>query len=890
MNEIAVFRSCLRKEYRDQVIKMLRAVPGEHTRTSYRFQWLHHEVMGKIERCEEMSFVAFLVDSDLTTAIPCRRMFLVEQPVRDERVGVYRFVFQLGEYIDAPQGFESLLENWNSPRENLPPECFVTPLDESWSTAKEIEYSDSHQKWKHSIEFLTGSWAEFRNTVFFRPQGGEYVPSPVGPVRNVQQASLASFRFSSFNPHLGDDELGRKKVHVSVGHLMGDVKQIAPLVRDGYFDIEFEFLEAGVATVQVEVRPDEQFSTYVPLTVQVEANASVDPSGPRVLGIEWSKFLEDLPMQTEDDRKVTSDLLSRLSAVFPEDPVLSIHRGRLMYLSGHFAAAREQFMKALDLRHDSRAIWWSLLSALQLNDRDDVESLLDRLDLSRVEMFEEFESTMSHLGDETIQWFAELPAIALSEDKAVRLLLAMVETERGENAVCSVVGNIAQLNPALALQEARRILAANPNWRMLRRVMAESARSRQTYEYIEDEVELLLRYSGEELDEFMGTVMMARSFIHPQNLPSILLSSALAVEAIGSDEAVQVALTLAMMAADQAASNGDFLEAQRAIQFMEVKIGESPDKGVGFQSQIDGVVNRMERTVKSLPKLAEYEETYASALATEIRSGYEGRKIVIFGGMGKSEEVLADWRDELGVESFKWLSWIDNRPPNSNQLMEVVDDKTVLIVISIDRGQINESVTSWLRTMKTPRKHSMETKFAIYSALESLLPTSSSPVSWIPESCADALDWAMLNLKNLYFCDGLDDDIAVLDRQANWLHVARRIRQDLEMLDKYAQQRIQGSTELPLFPWANKEGYSSNYLAMQESESTSNNLKLRRDRTFPVPVIADSTGELYMPAHMKLPGNYPHSPRIHFSVETLQTLKKISIGYVGPHLEVQSTN
>ena len=85
-------------------------------------------------------------------------------------------------------------------------------------------------------------------------------------------------------------------------------------------------------------------------------------------------------------------------------------------------------------------------------------------------------------------------------------------------------------------------------------------------------------------------------------------------------------------------------------------------------------------------------------------------------------------------------------------------------------------------------------------------------------------------------------------------------------------------------------GYSSSLLALKESASTDSNKKFRKERTFEVPREADPTGEIYMPAHMKLPGNYPIKPRIHFTLDTLSTVGKIYIGYVGPHLTTLGTN
>ena len=99
MRTLAVFRSCLRKEYRDQVIKMLRAVPGEHTRTSYRTDWISPEALELIESGENFNVVTYLVDQNLQLAFPTRIMKKVSH-VFDSRLNTIRFTFEIGDYLD----------------------------------------------------------------------------------------------------------------------------------------------------------------------------------------------------------------------------------------------------------------------------------------------------------------------------------------------------------------------------------------------------------------------------------------------------------------------------------------------------------------------------------------------------------------------------------------------------------------------------------------------------------------------------------------------------------------------------------------------------------------------------------------------------------------------
>lgn len=890
MKTIAVFRSCLRKEYRDQVIKMLRAVPGEYTRTSYRFQWIGEEVLPLIESGEPLRFVSFIVNPKLTQAVPVRSMTLVEPPVRDMQIGVYRFTFELGPYVATPGGYDPLLSNWSDEGRATPPDIFVSSLGPQWDELEELGYGQSLQTWKDSISFLAEHWSDFANTVFFRPHGDAYEGSPNGPVRTAQQSEPGSFRFFAFNPHLTDGQLAQKSLHVSIGDVIGDMGEVPLLPRDGTFDVDLTFLEPGTANVQVEVRPDEQFSAYVPLRVEVGHNAEVDPSGPRILGPEWTRFLENSARSADRSPEEVLDLFTQLASVFPGDPELNIQTGLIHFRQGRFGAARDEFAKSLTVRQDPRAVWWSFLSALRSNDQRDAETLIVRLDLSRLDLFEAAVETMTLLDDATVQWFAELPGLALGEDKATRLLLAMLAVPRSEDATVATVRALGDLNPVTALQRARVALETNPDWYSLRQAAVFIAKARNLFEFVEDDVEILIDYAGEPVDDYLGTVASLRPLLHPHRLPGLLMSNAIRLGSRGEPDAMRAALVLAMMSAEQAAANGDFVSAQNAIQFVEMNSQETEQRANPYREQIAQIVGRMTRAIESTPGLSRLEDVYLTEMAADLRTDYEGTEIVIFGGKGRAPEMIDQWARELGVSSLRWICWEGSTPPDPNKLRETVNEKTTLVTMTLDEALITESIRRWLRTNRARVIRAMDTKASIYGALRALAPSAESAVIFVPQSCSDALAWALVNCPYLELSPGADDDIDELDQMQNWSHVAQRIKADLELLNRYAEEQSAGRVKVGFYNWAQFHGYSSSLVALRESETTDNNKKFRQERTFPVPRIADPTGEIYMPAHMKLPGNYPTKPRIHFSLDTLPTTGKIFIGYIGPHLTTHGTN
>jgi hypothetical protein len=74
-----------------------------------------------------------------------------------------------------------------------------------------------------------------------------------------------------------------------------------------------------------------------------------------------------------------------------------------------------------------------------------------------------------------------------------------------------------------------------------------------------------------------------------------------------------------------------------------------------------------------------------------------------------------------------------------------------------------------------------------------------------------------------------------------------------------------------------------------ESESVKNRKKFARQRLLPVPLQVDGRGKIEMWDHFKIATSDTISPRLHYFDDTHKT-GKIYIGYIGRHLETDSTN
>jgi len=167
--------------------------------------------------------------------------------------------------------------------------------------------------------------------------------------------------------------------------------------------------------------------------------------------------------------------------------------------------------------------------------------------------------------------------------------------------------------------------------------------------------------------------------------------------------------------------------------------------------------------------------------------------------------------------------------------------------------------------------------------------TAPTPMSsFLPsvESCMQAIDLARVHLDNLEIADS-DHLVADLDSYPKSAIWGRKAWRALVALNEFAQQKLDGDFDgnFRSFCNENTDGASipDNWVAMQESESTSNNDTLKKLRTFPI----EQDGEevlVYMCAHIKVQLGGPPAPRIHFYDDCDGQSQKIHIGYFGKHL------
>lgn len=154
-----------------------------------------------------------------------------------------------------------------------------------------------------------------------------------------------------------------------------------------------------------------------------------------------------------------------------------------------------------------------------------------------------------------------------------------------------------------------------------------------------------------------------------------------------------------------------------------------------------------------------------------------------------------------------------------------------------------------------------------------------------PETFTDLLD-RLSGLSHIEFTGNFKITRS-LDSQSvdNWLQVAWDA---LLALNHYAEAAADGTAGGDFLSWCKSEA-SSAYpfptakTAMRESDTVARDRKLRSERMLPVPKEVDSSGKVFMQAHLKIGGGNTIAPRLHFYDDGLRS-GKVYVGYLGPHL------
>jgi hypothetical protein len=462
------------------------------------------------------------------------------------------------------------------------------------------------------------------------------------------------------------------------------------------------------------------------------------------------------------------------------------------------------------------------------------------------------------------------------------MLVEMTKGSRRERALQAVLEEIGKLSSGAAIRELDDILAQNPNRRELRLLRARLAVKAKLLQKGEPDVELLIQYSGQDIGEYMELVRELKPLVRPQSLPTVLYSNALRLFATDNRDGALAAIEIGIEAAATAVANGDINEALRCLGFVELRMLENEGDNRRFRSTLDQFSSRVNDLLATSAAVSSLVDADLEALAAQIRTDLEGKTVVVFGGQS-SPEKESRLKDYLGLARLVWLPWNESEAPNAKKLLQYVGEAAVIHIVSLDNGLISSAVWVELRQRKVAISRSLDNLASILAALRSAVQQEVDSQIYVPGTCEEALALAQRRCPNLEFSPKVGDRIAELDEYQHADRVRARIVSDLELLNRYAADAQSGRVGAGTRNWLVLNGFAASNFSAFESDTTSNNAKLRAERTFDC-----SRGRVFMPEHFRLPGEYPTEGRIHFSTEFAAREGRVIIGYIGPHLSLKN--
>lgn len=896
--QAALFRSCLRKEYRDQVIKMLRGLNGEFTRTTYRLQWVEQSLLEALRVGFNVQFVGTLVDEPGSFCLPVRLLYLEECDVDDKRQ-VLNLVLRLGDFVceKDSEAVERSLVDLTGGSDSRPPNTFVSIWGDTWRELHRVDDAQAGDVWRRGIDFLTTKW-RFENTVFFRPETGWSVGAPYGPKSQAIQSSTKRLSFDSYNPHIASSALRERSLILQSTGLAAGPQDPSSIPANGLVHVDLEFLECGEGSVRIEVHPDPQWSTYVPVDFEVLPNEDAGRDRVRLLGSGWRKFLQSLDDRYASGVPQHNELLDLLLDVFDGNTELIIRRGRLHLLNSEYRLAGDRFAEVLRSAYEPRAVYGQLIAALHVGDLAIAESALQQLDLSKVDLFEEVLRELPRVSGGVARDFCHAPGSVLSEAKAMQMLQALAEGDHAEAVYTQIFKEASELNFHQALRMALGEIQRHPEWRVLRHAVVGVADRRGAIEEVEPFIADAIRWRGEDPEIFSVEFFRLGAALTDDVSSTLAFENAARLFATTTRSAILAAFELAAFAAETAFRGGNFNLAQRAIQMILANVHKSSvalgHHSEAYQQRAIAVSELIVAVASEVPGLTEATTRIEPQKLKKVIDELVGRVVVIFGGNSDitirqqiAEQLEREWREAEVPAQLRWISWREGRPPSAEEVKQIDSSRSILVVSASDIGWLTPLIRDWLVGEGVPQ---ITSNLNFREIISNLSAHFELPRPAVPEfqSCVEVIAFAEIQLNKLIIGDQVRDFVAELDGKRESASWARRVHVALQALNDYGDARERSHASGSFRSWASSRGkFTSSQIKDRESETTMSDPKLGVLRIFRVPREVDSTGFKEMQSHIAI-GVTTGCPRIYYDLDSIEKTGKICVGYVGPHLPTAS--
>ncbi|MEU4537054.1 hypothetical protein AB0G15_19510 [Streptosporangium sp. NPDC023825] len=218
---------------------------------------------------------------------------------------------------------------------------------------------------------------------------------------------------------------------------------------------------------------------------------------------------------------------------------------------------------------------------------------------------------------------------------------------------------------------------------------------------------------------------------------------------------------------------------------------------------------------------------------------------------------------------------------------EVADSQSEMLDVTEDLEAANEKIaelSDWVRVLRKRLENTGR-------VAEAYVPTE-EPTK-LPTQLPEVLEW-LDDLDRVEFTGDIDK-VWKLEEKAQSSTWAQTAWQVVLAFQEYADAVADGKFNGDFRKWCAEPpsgvaAVSAGKVRPDESKTVHTNVKMRRQRELPVPPEVHFSERIHMWAHICIGGGAGmSSPRMHF-YDDVHGTGKIYIGYLGPHLDVKSTN
>lgn len=328
--------------------------------------------------------------------------------------------------------------------------------------------------------------------------------------------------------------------------------------------------------------------------------------------------------------------------------------------------------------------------------------------------------------------------------------------------------------------------------------------------------------------------------------------------------------------------------------------------GADLDNRLDGFVHRImqrHRIVTEQPRRLNkvlrrslIGELASAELPDAIRSADVAFRKIVRHHQTSTELEQSQETKSLQEESSELLELLDESDKENTELRFHVEDtekrNKVLLddndLLNLELSSVQDELDRILADNRLlQRKLWNSGDQSVYSELTSPVEQAKPPQSF--SELLERID----EIPGVLF-SGDEETTTELDEFSDLgVSVAQKTWEVLRTFDAYSKARAEEEFDGGIFQYQRNPEHGHymriRKISAHESDTVQQNQRMRDQRTFSVPVDIDPSGQMIMYAHVPLVTGRGRSPRLHFE-DTWSINGRITVGYIGPHLDNKSTN